>query len=160
MHQYNAVLSLGPDHQCSNRRNRPLAPSFYYHTAPGSETPEGILACGPCDRWLVSIPLNGHSECTVGTETFLNSAVIAAVQNCILTPKLLKSTNYTWDLAYELLWFFAELAAQSPRQADTERRTHGPWLCAKFFNGTGREGQIEAPILSLHHKKPALEKKF
>ena len=111
MHQYNAVLSLGPDHQCSNRRNRPLAPSFYYHTAPGSETPEGILACGPCDRWLVSIPLNGHSECTVGTETFLNSAVIAAVQNCILTPKLLKSTNYTWDLAYELLWFFAELAA-------------------------------------------------
>ncbi|KAK7752632.1 hypothetical protein SLS62_005401 [Diatrype stigma] len=34
-----------------------------------------------------------------------------SIQNCVLTPKLISSTNYTWDLAYELLWFYAELAA-------------------------------------------------
>ncbi|KAF7551771.1 hypothetical protein G7Z17_g4807 [Cylindrodendrum hubeiense] len=35
--------------------------------------------------------------------------IIVAIYNCILTVKLFKSANYTWGLAYELSWMYAEL---------------------------------------------------
>ncbi|KAH9989111.1 hypothetical protein F4779DRAFT_638146 [Xylariaceae sp. FL0662B] len=37
--------------------------------------------------------------------------IIAAVQNIILTGKLFKGVNYTWDLATELCWCSAEISA-------------------------------------------------
>ncbi|KAK7429765.1 hypothetical protein QQZ08_003610 [Neonectria magnoliae] len=35
--------------------------------------------------------------------------IIVATYNCILTVKLFSSPNYTWGLAYELCWMYAEL---------------------------------------------------
>ncbi|RBA17947.1 hypothetical protein FPRO05_10965 [Fusarium proliferatum] len=35
--------------------------------------------------------------------------IIVAVYNCVLTVKLFSSPNYTWGLAYELCWMYAEL---------------------------------------------------
>ncbi|KAM0266801.1 hypothetical protein ACHAPA_006578 [Fusarium lateritium] len=35
--------------------------------------------------------------------------IIVAIYNCILTVKLFSSLNYTWGLAYELCWMYAEL---------------------------------------------------
>ncbi|KAI1071496.1 hypothetical protein LB507_005276 [Fusarium sp. FIESC RH6] len=35
--------------------------------------------------------------------------IIVAIYNCILTVKLFSSPNYTWGLAYELCWMYAEL---------------------------------------------------
>ncbi|KAI8653982.1 hypothetical protein NCS56_01354000 [Fusarium sp. Ph1] len=35
--------------------------------------------------------------------------IIAAIYNCVLTIKLFNSANYTWGLAYELCWMYAEL---------------------------------------------------
>ncbi|KAH7254905.1 hypothetical protein B0J15DRAFT_559357 [Fusarium solani] len=35
--------------------------------------------------------------------------IIVAIYNCVLTIKLFSSANYTWGLAYELCWMYAEL---------------------------------------------------
>jgi hypothetical protein len=35
--------------------------------------------------------------------------IIVAIYNCVLTVKLFSSPNYTWGLAYELCWMYAEL---------------------------------------------------
>ncbi|UZP38767.1 hypothetical protein NXS19_006583 [Fusarium pseudograminearum] len=35
--------------------------------------------------------------------------IIVAIYNCVLTVKLFSSLNYTWGLAYELCWMYAEL---------------------------------------------------
>ncbi|KAH7123127.1 hypothetical protein EDB81DRAFT_847412 [Dactylonectria macrodidyma] len=45
------------------------------------------------------------------TGSFVNnkSVIIVAIYNCILTVKLFNSANYTWGLAYELSWMYAEL---------------------------------------------------
>lgn len=39
----------------------------------------------------------------------LSSVIIVAIYNCVLTVKLFSSLNYTWGLAYELCWMYAEL---------------------------------------------------
>ncbi|KAF4498339.1 L-fucose permease [Fusarium agapanthi] len=35
--------------------------------------------------------------------------IIVAIYTCVLTVKLFSSPNYTWGLAYELCWMYAEL---------------------------------------------------
>jgi hypothetical protein len=76
------------------------------HPTPDSPTTKDVIAFSFHYWRLVST-----SPCTKNSTDAndLSSVIIVAIYNCVLTVKLFSSPNYTWGLAYELCWMYAEL---------------------------------------------------
>ncbi|RSM14927.1 hypothetical protein CEP52_001115 [Fusarium oligoseptatum] len=65
-----------------------------------------IFASSSADRHS---PSDSSASKAIPVAAVHDSVIIVAIYNCVLTIKLFSSPNYTWGLAYELCWMYAEL---------------------------------------------------